>query len=100
MPRHDTSSLSCVTPTLPGSTLVEILRRRAVARENNTSAETYGGPQTPAEPLQFSTASLSAKPGILDSGASPCAREIPPRSLQIARKSQTPAMPDRRYRVL
>src|SRR6266851_1510457 len=79
MPGHDTSSFVLRDPALPGSSMDEFLRRKAVsesdgrmtaedhmdrstaAEKNGTSAETYGEPQTAAEPAKFNTAAHLAK---------------------------------------
>src|SRR6266849_580706 len=79
MPGHDTSSFVLRDPALPGSSMDEFLRRKAVsendgritaenhmdrgtaAKKNGTSAETYGEPQTAAEPAKLSTAAHLAK---------------------------------------
>src|SRR5260370_4585984 len=97
MPGHYTSSLFHVAAAWPWSSMEEFLRRRAVsqnagriaaghhanrgtvakkvgrlraAKLNHTSAETYGEPQTPADPRQSSIAAHIGKRVILHCGAS------------------------------
>lgn len=67
---------------------------------NDTSAETYGEPQTPAEPRQFSTAAHPAKRVILSFGAHLCIRQNFSSIPFAAPKFTWYAMSDRRYRVL
>src|SRR5467141_2996536 len=51
-------------------TAAKKIGRLTAAKKSNTNAETYGEPQTPAEPREFSTATNIGKRVILHCGAS------------------------------